>query len=184
MKFTCPNCYETLSLAALIEHDAAREAVRLALEFPAPLGKQLLQYASLFKPAQRALSMDRFSSILNELLPMIKAAQIERNGRLWAAPQSYWAQAFDTMLNSREKITLPLKSHGYLLEILAGFANKAEAKAEIKHEQGRKFGIPHQAGDVTSMIKEKPPVKKAKSTNPVNLSETLKKINAGDQDGN
>ncbi|HAF00417.1 MAG TPA: hypothetical protein DCG63_03895 [Methylophilaceae bacterium] len=174
MKFTCPNCYETLSLAALIEHDAAREAVRLALEFPAPLGKQFLQYASLFKPAQRALSMDRFASILNDLLPMIKAAQIERNGRLWPAPQSYWSQAFDSMLSGRDKLSLPLKSHGYLLEILAGFANKAEAKAETKHEQTRKYGeINHAA---TDHVVASAPAKKAKSTMPDNVKATLDKL--------
>lgn len=139
-KLTCPNCYETLSLAALIEHDAAREAVRLALEFPAPLGKLLLQYANLFKPAQRSLSMDRFASILSEILPMIQAAQIERSGRAWPAPQAYWQQGFESMWLSRDKLTLPLKSHGYLLEIIAGFANKAEGKQEQKSEQGRKYG--------------------------------------------
>lgn len=140
MRLTCPNCYETLSLAALIEHDAAREAIKLALEFPAPLGKQLLQYASLFKPAQRALSMDRFASILNELLPMIHAAQIERNGRAWPAPQAYWTQGFESILQSRNKLTLPLKSHGYLLEIISGFANKAEGKLESQSDAGRKYG--------------------------------------------
>lgn len=189
MRLTCPNCYETLSLAALIEHDAAREAIKLALEFPAPLGKQLMQYASLFKPAQRALSMDRFSSILNELLPMIKAAQIERGGRAWPAPQAYWQQGFESMWLGRDKLTLPLKSHGYLLEIISGFANKAEGQQERKGEQGRKYGevvtgayisqatkaahgvIDH-AGDATKMM----PNKVAKGEAKVNLRDTLNKM--------
>lgn len=175
MKLTCPNCYETLSLAALIEHDAAREAVRLALEFPSPLGKHLLQYASLFKPAQRALSMDRFASILNELLPMIQAAQIDRNGRIWPAPQAYWQQALESMWNTREKLTLPLKSHGYLLEIIVSFANKAEAKAETKHEQGRKYGEIKSAQPKPLVA----PAAAKKSTKPVNLRDTLREINGG-----
>lgn len=192
MKFTCPNCFETLSLAALIEHDAARDAVRAALEFPAPLGKQLLQYAGLFKPAQRALSMDRFSTIINELLPMIKAAHIERNGRAWAAPQPYWSQAFDVMWMSRDKLTLPLKSHGYLLEIIAGITNKAEGSAERKSEQGRKYGaMPNgtlttniseftpcvnsqtdHVGDVNNMVDKA--AKKAKAIMPDHISDQLK----------
>jgi len=190
MRLTCPNCYETISLAALIEHDAAREAIKLALEFPAPLGKQLMQYASLFKPAQRALSMDRFSSILNELLPLIKAAQIERNGRAWPAPQVYWQQAFESMWLTRDKLTLPLKSHGYLLEIISGFANKAEGQQERKSEQGRKYGavitgayigqaarvangVVNHIGEATKVIGNKV----AKGEAKVNLAETLKKIN-------
>lgn len=181
MKFTCPNCYETLSLAALIEHDAAREAVRLALEFPSPLGKQLLQYASLFKPAQRALSMDRFASILNDLLPMIQAAQIDRNGRIWPAPQAYWLQAFENMWTARGKLSLPLKSHGYLLEILVGYANKAEAKAETQSEQGRKYGPTRQASESKPMVA---PAVAKKSTKPVNLKDTLKKLNGDASDEN
>lgn len=182
MRLTCPNCYETLSLAALIEHDAAREAIKLALEFPAPLGKQLLQYASLFKPAQRALSMDRFASILNELLPMIQAAQIERNGRAWPAPQAYWGQAFETMLQSRDKLTLPLKSHGYLLEILAGFANKAEGKAEQKSEQGRKYGEvavceksqTHHIASAGKVIEKPVKTKAEKTVMPTHISEQIR----------
>jgi hypothetical protein len=182
MKLTCPNCHETLSLAALIEHDAAREAIRLALEFPAPLGKQLMQYVSLFKPQQRALSMDRFASILTELMPMIQAAQIERNGRIWPAPQSYWSQAFDAVWLSKGKLTLPLKSHGYLLEILVGFANKAEARAEAKHEQGRKFGEPHHVNAIPAVVAPAA-VKKPKSVMPENVKQTLKKLTGG-QHGN
>jgi hypothetical protein len=177
MKLTCPNCYETLSLAALIEHDAAREAIKLALEFPAPLGKLLLQYASLFKPAQRALSMDRFASILSEILPMIQAAQIERNGRAWPAPQAYWNQAFETMMQSRDKLTLPLKSHGYLLEIISGFANKAEGKQERQTEQGRKYGEVKTFEQTTSVSKtiEKPvKAKSEKTVIPTHISEQIR----------
>ena len=140
MKLNCPNCGENLTLAALIEHDAAREAIMLALQFPAPLGKSLMQYVSLFKPAQRVLSMDRFASILSEILPMIQAAQIERNGRAWPAPQAYWQQAIETMVSGRDKLTLLLKTHGYLLSIIAGFAEKNDAKSEKATEQGRKYG--------------------------------------------
>lgn len=150
MKLNCPNCGEMLSLAALIQQDSAREALRLALEFPAPLSKLFLQYAGLFKPAKRALSMDKFAAILNELLPMIQAAQIERNSRTWPAPQDYWRQAFELMLSGKDKLTLPLKSHGYLLEIIAGFGNKAEAKAEKQHEQGRKYGETQSGNDGVS----------------------------------
>ncbi len=143
MKLTCPNCHEQLSLAAMLEHEAARKAVSAALEVPAPLGRLVLQYCGLFKPAQRSLSMERFAAIINELLPMIKDAQVERNGRIWPAPQEYWRMAFESMLTGKDKLTLPLKSHGYLLEIIAGYANKGEAKAEKQAEQGRKYGEIH-----------------------------------------
>lgn len=140
MKLTCPACNETLSLAALIEHDAAREAIGTALKMPAPLGKYLLQYLGFFKPAKSALSLDKVAKILADLLPMIAAGKVSKNGTIYAAPQEYWAQAIETMMANRAALTLPLKSHGYLTSIIAGYAEKGEAKAEKQAEQGRKYG--------------------------------------------
>lgn len=174
MKFTCPNCHVTLTLEALIEHDAAREAIKLALEFPAPLGKQLLQYVSLFKPAQRALSMDRFADILADLLPDIKAAQIERNGRLWAAPLPYWSQAFDAVWLSKPKLTLPLKTNGYLYEIIAGYANKAEAGKEKQAEQGRIYGRTEESPVPPAPVVEAPKPKRKNNVIPDDVSRCLR----------
>ena len=143
MRLTCPACNETLSLAALIEHDAAREAISLALKMPAPLGKYFLQYLGLFKPAKSALSLDKVAKILAELMPMVSAGKVSKNGTIYAAPQEYWAQAVETMLANRAALTLPLKSHGYLISIIAGYAEKVEAKAEKKAEQGRQNGVFH-----------------------------------------
>jgi len=140
MQLNCPACGATFSLDAIIGHEGARDAVLVALQLPAPLGKTLIQYVGLFRPAQRALSMDRLAKLLNELLPMISKAQIERNGSIYAAPVDYWRNAMETMLASRDKLTLPLKSHGYLLEIIAGMAEKTAAKAEQNNENSRRLG--------------------------------------------
>lgn len=139
MKTACPACGAVFSLDALLGNEGAREAVMAAMQFPAPVGWLLIRYLALFRPGERQLSMDRVASLLNELLPMIQAAQIERNGRIWSAPQDYWKLALEDMISKRDKLTLPLKSHGYLLEIIAGYSNKAEAKEEIRGEQ-RKTG--------------------------------------------
>ena len=139
MKTSCPACGATFSLDTLLGNEGAREAVMAALAIPAPLGKLLVQYLALFRPAQRQLSFDRVANLLNELLPMIAAAKIERNGRIWSAPQDYWKMAVEEMLGKRDKLTLPLKGHGYLLTIIEGYSNKAEAKAEAQTE-ARKGG--------------------------------------------
>lgn len=139
MKTACPACGATFSLDALLGNEGAREAVMAALAMPAPIGKLLVQYLGLFRPAQRQLSFDRVANLLNELLPMIAAASIERNGRTWSAPQEYWAMALNEMIAKRDNLTLPLKSHGYLLAIIEGYSNKAEAKQEA-HAEARKGG--------------------------------------------
>lgn len=139
MRMTCPACGAMASLDVLIGHQGARDAVLAALKLPAPIGDLLIQYVSLFRPQQRQLSFDKLARLLNELLPMISAAKVERNGRMWAAPLESWRSAFEEMLAKRDKLTLPIKSHGYLLEVIAGYANKGEAKAETKQEQKRAY---------------------------------------------
>ncbi len=140
MKLSCPACGAVASLDVLLGHEGARDAVMVALRLPAPLGKQLIQYLGLFRPASRQLSMDRLASLLGELLPMVDAARIERSGRLWPAPIENWRIALEEILAKRDKLSLPLKSHGYLLEILVGIANKAEARVEEKTEETRAYG--------------------------------------------
>jgi len=141
MRLTCPACGAEMTLDVAIAHEGARTATLTALELPAALGKQLIAYVSLFRPPKRQLSHDRLAAILGELLPMIQAAQIERSGRTWPAPIEYWRAGIEAMLAKRDagRLQLPLKSHGYLLEIIAGLANAAEGKAETKREQERAY---------------------------------------------
>ena len=136
MRMTCPACGATTSLDALLGHEAARSALVQALE-QTPAGRRLVRYIALFRPAERALSWDRTANLLGELLDMMKAARVERHGRLWAAPEGVWIAALDEILAQRDagKLRTPLKSHGYLLEIIAGQADKTEAKAETQAEE-------------------------------------------------
>ena len=134
MKMTCPACGSLSSLDALLGNEGAREAVMAALAFPAPLGKLVVQYLALFRPAQRQLSFDRVANLLNELLPMIADARVSHKGRTWIAPHEHWKNAIEEMLARRDTLTLPLKSHGYLISIIAGYGSKAEARKEQQHE--------------------------------------------------
>lgn len=136
MKLCCPACGSVFSLDVLLASESARGAVMSALELPAPLGKLLIQYIALFRPAQRQLSFDRVARLLEELRQPISDAKIERNGRLWPAPLDTWRAAITEMLALRDaqKLRLPLASHGYLFEIIASQADKAQASAERAHE--------------------------------------------------
>ena len=139
MKLSCPACGSLSSLDALLGNEGAREAVMAALAMPAPLGKLMVQYLALFRQMQRQLSFDRVANLLNELLPMIAAARIERSGRIWSAPHDYWKNAIEEMLNKRDALRLPLKNHGYLFAIIEGYSSKAEARNEQQGED-RKAG--------------------------------------------
>lgn len=147
MQLTCPCCFARYAIEAALTDDAARQAVAAALKLPAPLGDLTLRYLALFRPSKRALSWDRAARLLNELLEPIQAGRITRHGRAWAAPLDTWREAFEQMLARRDKLTLPLASHGYLFEIVAGGASKIEGRAEAAAEQQKRR--PHHANTTT-----------------------------------
>lgn len=141
MRLTCPCCGAVASLEALLTDRAAREAVGVALALPAGLGDRLLRYLGLFRPQGRALGWDRVARLLAELNEAVSARQIERNGQVWPAPLEVWQRALDQMLDNRPALVLPLKSHGYLYEIIAGMSRAANeqraARQEVAAEQAR-----------------------------------------------
>ncbi|MFZ1327022.1 MAG: hypothetical protein WAT67_13570 [Candidatus Contendobacter sp.] len=141
MHLTCPCCGGVASIEAWLADRAAREAVAAALSLPAGLGDRLLRYLGLFRPRKQALSWDRAAKLLIELNTLIQVGQIERNGRAYPAPMDYWKAALDQMLERREHLQLPLKTHGYLLEIIVGLGKKAEdqraAQTEVAQERTR-----------------------------------------------
>lgn len=137
MKTVCPACGSVNSLDSLVSHDGARAAVAELAVVSGPLAGALLRYLALFRPAKRQLSFDRVAVLLGELKPMVLEARIHRNGRAYPAPREVWIEAIDSILAGRDRLTLPLKSHGYLLEVIIGAVARAEAAAEAKREAGR-----------------------------------------------
>lgn len=138
----CPNCRAVMSMDILFAEDAPREALN-AIVAAHPAGdsfiRPLLRYVGLFAPAKSQMSHARVATLINELVPMIRTAQFERNGRTWVCPIEYWRQGFEHMLALRDqqRLNLPLKSHGYLIEVLAGLIDKVEARAETHTERQR-----------------------------------------------
>lgn len=140
MNVTCPACGADMSLDVLLAHEESRRALARLVALGVPLGALLMRYLALFRPAKRQLQHGRVVTLLEELLPDVERGHIERKGRLWAAPREAWRQAIETVLEARDKgaITLPLKSHGYLYEVIASQADKAEAQGEQQAEAERR----------------------------------------------
>lgn len=138
MRIICPCCQADFPVEAGINDVAARNAVKMAFGLT-PFGDLMLGYVQLFKPAKRAMPIARLVKILEELLQMIREGRVHRNGRAWPAPMDVWKCAFEEMLGRREKLTLPLKNHSYLITIIAGAADKAEGAVE-KHTENKKQG--------------------------------------------
>ena len=107
----------------------------ITLQMPPVLAEHTTRYLSLFRPAGRALSWSRTLKLIRELYELIEAGQIKRKGRTWPAPTQSWCMAMEQMIEGRDKLTLPLKSHGYLYEIVAGLGDKIEATEETRKEK-------------------------------------------------
>ena len=137
MKTACPACGASFSLDALVSHDGARALVAELAALSGPLAGAVLRYLGLFRPQQRSLSWERAARLLAELVQMVTDARVERRGRVYPAPRESWIAAIEHMLDHRDRLTLPLKSHGYLIEVLIGAVEQAEARAEARQEDRR-----------------------------------------------
>lgn len=137
MKVKCSACGALHSLDALIANKAASDALNAALLVSGELGEALIRYLGLFRPAKSSLTFDRVATLLGELTPMIQAKTIKLDGREFPAPPEAWIYAINQMMASRVNFTLPMKSHGYLLEIIAGYKPIGTAVAVQNPEQNR-----------------------------------------------
>lgn len=137
MKVKCSACGAIHSLDALVANEAASQALNAALLVNGELGRALIGYLGLFRPAKSSLTFERVATILNELSPMIISGKIQRDGREFSAPPEVWIYGINQMLASRQTLKLPMKSHGYLLEIISGFKPASTAVVLQSSEQNR-----------------------------------------------
>ena len=123
MKTRCPCCGAENSLDALIAHEGARQAVWAAAQTGGETGRLAVQYTALFRPAKTALTFERMAKLLGELLPDMERGAISRNGLEYPAPPEAWLYGFRELLARRNagSLKLPLKSHGYLYEVISGW---------------------------------------------------------------
>lgn len=122
----CPHCgHEHDLLAALDAGDGHAFFERLTA-LPAPAIKPVLRYLMLFAPARRRLSWARLGRLLAPLADAIGRGDFTRDGKRYSAPLDAWVRAMTALVDAPPAtLRLPLKSHGYLLEMLAAPAARA-----------------------------------------------------------
>lgn len=143
MNVKCPNCGAVHSLDTLINDAEASVVLKAVLEMDVELGKAAIRYIGLFRPAKSQLSWARTAKLLNELLPMIKAQEAARDGVCFPAPTEAWIRGFNETVNARDqgRLKTPLKSHGYLYEILAGWVGQPSAGNQT-NQPNRRAALP------------------------------------------
>ena len=138
MKITCPACGSFFGIDAGVNDADARRFAELMAGLHPVVAKPLIQYLALFRPDKTGLRWSRMLSLALELEPMIREAKITRSGIAYAVPREAWAQALLHLADRPKALNLPLKSHGYLLEMLAGGAEKLAAKTEAGAEKRKR----------------------------------------------
>ena len=141
MNVTCPSCGADMDLDVLLAHEDSRRALAQLVAISLPLGKRVLQYLRLFKPATRAISHSRTVKLIEQLLPDLQRGAITHKGRDWAGlTTETWNLAIDAVLLQRDKgkLVLPLASHDYLYTVLASMVDLAEAASERETERSKR----------------------------------------------
>lgn len=140
--FRCPCCRNSLTLEVVMANESVRECIILLMDaHPSASGllRPLMSYLGLFAPEKQDIRYERMATLLDSLVPMIRACEVRRNGKTLPAPLDYWKAALEEAVQRGHSgaIKLPLKSHGYLLEIVVQMSEKASALGETYTERQR-----------------------------------------------
>ena len=140
MRVVCPVCYAVHELDALLADEDARQALAALSGLPGGLQRPVVLYLGCHRPVKRALSWSRFLRLLTELAAMIDAGRIRRRGRAWPITPEQWGEALRIVVERRDagRLELPLKGHGYLIEVARGLSNQVEALEERAVEEARR----------------------------------------------
>jgi hypothetical protein len=133
----CPYCGKSVDVIQGMEMLAGNEWTTLIQGLPNSTIGVLLRYLELFKPVKQELRWSRRLSLTQELMPMMKAAQVKRNGITYAAPIPVWEAEMLKLAARPASVSLPLKSNGYLLTVLAARGEQNAAQLERTTEQQR-----------------------------------------------
>lgn len=127
----CPHCQRQIDLLAACDAADGRDFFEAVLALPAPAIKPTLRYLALFSPPKRGLSWSRLNRLLRDLQEPLRRGELRRDGKLYVAPVDVWLRAMTHLVEDPPKtLTLPLRSHGYLLSIIAGRAERVAAATE------------------------------------------------------
>lgn len=134
MHVQCPCCGEQFPFeAGFADADGKRLAALLAGLEP-KLGRAVLNYLRLFSPAKRGLRMTKAIRLVEELLDLVNAGQVQRDARTNdskpAAPR-LWASGIEQMIAGRERLQLPLENHNYLRAVVYGIAADSAQAAQL-----------------------------------------------------
>lgn len=143
MHAACPHCAFAAEIEAFFAEADGKRLAAIVADLPPDCARALLRYLRLFRPAKQGLRMARAVKLASEVRALIErgvVARDERTGVHRPTSPAMWAEAMETMLDQRQKLTLPLEGHGYLRAVVFALADKADAQAERQRENEARQG--------------------------------------------
>lgn len=143
MRATCPECGAQAHISAMFAEEDGKRLALIAADLPEGVGRPVLAYLGLFKPAKTALRLARAVKLAQEVTDLIAAGSVckdERSGVRRPASPAHWAAGIEQMLAQRGSLSLPLETHGYLRAVVYGLADKADAAQERQREEDARVG--------------------------------------------
>lgn len=143
MRATCPHCAFQAEIEAFFADDEGKRLAAVAAELPPECGRAVLAYLRLFKPVKTGLRPARAVKLAREVADLVAAGHVckdERSGVRRPASPAMWARGIEQMLAQRDRINLPLESHGYLRAVVYGIADSADAAQERQIEADARVG--------------------------------------------
>ena len=140
MQIQCPCCGEQFPFEAGFADADGKQLAALFAKLDPKLGRAVLGYLRLFSPAKRGLRMTKAVRLVEELLVLVEAGQVQRDARTdesKPAPPRLWAAGIEQMIVQRERLQLPLENHNYLRAVVFGIASdpaqvQAAAPAKVQ----------------------------------------------------
>ena len=146
---TCPHCAFSAEIEAFFADDDGKRLAAVVADLPSECAREVLAYLRLFKPARTGLRTARAVKLAREVAALVAAGDVckdERSGVRRIATPGMWAQGIEAMLAQRDRLSLPLESHGYLRAVVFGIADSADAAAERQKEQQLRLGKTRDGG--------------------------------------
>lgn len=143
MRATCPECGAQAHISAMFVEEDGKRLALIAADLGPELGRALLGYLGLFKPAKHSLRLARAVKLAQEVVELVNVGSVSKDDRgsvRRPASATHWAAGIETMLTQRSSLSLPLESHGYLRAVVFGLAEKADAFQERRRESEAKTG--------------------------------------------
>lgn len=162
MELTCPCCKTRFPVQAGFLEADGQELAALYGALDPETARVMDAYLMLFKPKKTCLSNKRALTLAAELLPFILNGRFKRGGESYAAAAADWAAAMDKLV-AHPPSKLPLKTHGYLVEVVIGTladrlnkerAERDDLARDLKKNESNRFADKRSKDDGVAMPPE------------------------------